>query len=117
MRCKFDPWVRKTPWRRKWQPTPVFLPGKSHGQRSLAGYSPWGLKRVGHRTEPLSTYAHPEETGDASRMRSPYIKKYFSEKKIPRAIITIITKITMEHLLQCFKVTRVNGMLLNPSAY
>ena len=36
----FDPWVRKIPWRRKWQPTPVFLPGKSHGQRSLAGYSP-----------------------------------------------------------------------------
>ena len=41
--CKrrgFDPWVRKIPWRRKWQPTPVFLPGKSYGQRSLAGYSP-----------------------------------------------------------------------------
>ena len=44
----FDPWVGKIPWRRKWQPTPVFLPGKSHGQRSLAGYSPLGLKRVGH---------------------------------------------------------------------
>ena len=43
----FDPWVRKTPWQRKWQPTPVFLPGKSHGPRSLAGYSPWG-RRVGH---------------------------------------------------------------------
>ena len=39
--------VRKIPWRRKWQPTPIFLPGKSHGQRSLAGYSPWGHKRVG----------------------------------------------------------------------
>ena len=38
-RCGFDPWVRKIPWRRKWQPTPVFLPGKFHGQRSLAGYS------------------------------------------------------------------------------
>ena len=36
----FDPWVGKIPWRRKWQPTPVFLPGKSHGQRSLVGYSP-----------------------------------------------------------------------------
>ena len=33
----FDPWVRKIPWRRAWQPTPVFLPGESHGQRSLAG--------------------------------------------------------------------------------
>ena len=34
----FDPWVRNIPWRRKWQPTPVFLPGKSHRQRSLVGY-------------------------------------------------------------------------------
>ena len=40
-------WVRKIPWRRKWQPTPTFLPGESHGQRSLAGYSPW-VARVGH---------------------------------------------------------------------
>ena len=39
-----DPWVRKIFWRRAWQPTPVFLPGKSHGQRSLTGYSPWGHK-------------------------------------------------------------------------
>ena len=36
--------VRKIPWRREWQPTPVFLPGESHGQRSLVGYSPWGRK-------------------------------------------------------------------------
>ena len=43
-----NPWVCKIPWRRKWQPTPVFLPGKSHGQRSLMGYSPWGRKRVTH---------------------------------------------------------------------
>ena len=40
--------VRKIPWRRKWQPTPVFLPGESHGQRSLEGSSPWGCKRVRH---------------------------------------------------------------------
>ena len=40
----FDSWVRKIPWRRKWKPTPVLLPGESHGQRSLAGYSPWGRK-------------------------------------------------------------------------
>ena len=45
---KFNPWVRKIPWRRKWQPTPVFLLGKSYGQRSLVGYSPWGRKRVEH---------------------------------------------------------------------
>ena len=40
----FDPWVKKIHWRRKWQPTLIFLPGKSHGQRILAGYSPWGHK-------------------------------------------------------------------------
>jgi len=45
---EFDPWVRKTPWRRKWQPTPVFLPEKSHGQGSLAGHSPMGSQRVRH---------------------------------------------------------------------
>ena len=40
-RCRFDPWMQKIPWRRAWQPTPVFLPGESHGQRSLAGrYGP-----------------------------------------------------------------------------
>ena len=44
----FDPWVRRIPWRRKWQPIPVFLPGEFHGQRSLADCSPWGRKRVGH---------------------------------------------------------------------
>ena len=39
-----DPWVRKIPWRRAWQPTPVFLPREFHGERSLAGYSLWGRK-------------------------------------------------------------------------
>ena len=45
-RCRFDPWVGKIPWRRRWQPTPVFLPRKSHRQRSLVGSSPWGCKGV-----------------------------------------------------------------------
>ena len=40
----FDLWIGKIPWRREWLPTPVFLPGESHGQRTLAGYSPWGHK-------------------------------------------------------------------------
>ena len=50
-------WVRKIPWRRKWQPIPVFLPGKSHGQRSLVGYSPQGCK-VSDTTEWLHTHTH-----------------------------------------------------------
>ena len=40
----FDSWISKIPWRRAWQPTPVFLPEESHGQRSLAGYRLWGRK-------------------------------------------------------------------------
>ena len=43
-RPEFDPWVGRIPWRREWQPTPVFLPGEFHGHRSLVGYSPWGHK-------------------------------------------------------------------------
>ena len=54
-RCRFDPWVKMIPWRRAWQPTTVILPGKFHGQRSLAGYSPWGHKQM-DTTERLSTH-------------------------------------------------------------
>ena len=54
-RFRFNPWVRKIPWRRKWQPTPVFLPGKAHGQRSLAGYSPLGHKESA--TTEMTKYA------------------------------------------------------------
>ena len=45
-RCRFDPWIRKIPWKREWKPTLRFLPGESHGQRSLAGYSPQSLKEL-----------------------------------------------------------------------
>ena len=51
----FDPWIRKIPWRRKWQPTPIFLPGESPGQRKLAGYSPWDHTDLG-RTERLTLW-------------------------------------------------------------
>ena len=46
MRCWFDPWIRKIPWRRPWQSAPVFLPRESHGQRSLERYSSWGHKET-----------------------------------------------------------------------
>ena len=53
----FNPWVRKIPWSRKWQPSPVFLPGKFQKQRSLAGYSPWGCKEL-DMTEWLRTHIY-----------------------------------------------------------
>ena len=67
-RCGFNPWVRKIPWRRKWQPTPVFLPGESHGQRSLMNYSPWG-RRVGHDRSNLARTAH---VNNANHVRNAY---------------------------------------------
>ena len=56
-RMGFDPWSGKIPWRRKRQPIPVFLSGKSHGQRSLVGYSPWGRKES-NTTERLHFLFH-----------------------------------------------------------
>ena len=53
----FDPWVGKIRWRRKRQPTPVFLPGESHGRRSLVGYCPWGRKES-DTTEQFHTHTH-----------------------------------------------------------
>ena len=57
-RCRFDPWVRKILWRRKWQPTPVFLPGKSHGQKSLTSYSPWSRKELDTTEHTHNTHTH-----------------------------------------------------------
>ena len=55
--CGFDPWVEKILWKRKWQPTPVFLQGESHGQRSLVGYSPRGHKESDMTEVSSHTYA------------------------------------------------------------
>ena len=56
-RCRFDPWVQKIPQRRTWQPTPVFLPGESHGLRSLVGCNPWG-----HKESDVTEHAHTPYT-------------------------------------------------------
>ena len=60
-----NPWVWKIPWSRKWHPTPVFLPGKFRGQRSLAAYSPRGCKEL-DMTEWLSTHTHKSPTLESS---------------------------------------------------
>ena len=52
-RWGFNPWIRKIPWSTKWHPTPIFLPKKFHGQRSLDGYSPWGRKELDVTEDPL----------------------------------------------------------------
>ena len=65
-RCEFDSWVGKIPWRRKWQPTPVFLPGGFHGQRSLAGYTPWG-----HKELDTTEHTHIHTTAQDSALSLP----------------------------------------------
>ena len=57
-RLQFNPCVGKIPWRRKWQPIPVFLPGKSHGQRSLVSYSSWGHKEPNMTEHPCTPHTH-----------------------------------------------------------
>ena len=61
---RFNPWVWKIPWSKKWHPPPVFLPGKFHGQRSLASYSPWGHKES-DTTEHMNIYG-----GSGTELRS-----------------------------------------------
>ena len=63
-RRRFNSWVGKIPWRREWQLTPVFLPGKSHGQRILVGYSPWG-HRGSDMTEQLNNNNNKTESSEA----------------------------------------------------
>ena len=76
-RHRFDPWVGKSPWRRKWQPTPVFWPRKSHGQRSLVGYSPQGHKEL-DMTEHTRAYSpFLVQTGQASSSLLIMIQIYF----------------------------------------
>ena len=68
----FDLWFEKIPWRRKWQPTPVFLPGESHGQRSPTGYIPWGHKRVGHNL--VTEQKHQTELGNQTSAKAKNIQ-------------------------------------------
>ena len=70
-RPRFNPWVGKMPWRRAWQPTPVFLPGESHRQRSLEGYSPQ-CHRVGHNWNNLAR----THVKIYSEIRGPCLKIY-----------------------------------------
>ena len=64
------PELRIFPWRRKWQPTPVFLPRKSHGQRSLAGYSPWGYKRVRYNLATKQEHQHGDDLAGGTHSKT-----------------------------------------------
>ena len=82
-RCGFDPRVEKVPWRRAWQLTPVFLPGETHGLRSLVGYSPWGHKWLSTHTYLKIKYPFPSPS-QASTVREPWTSRcssYFKKQQ------------------------------------
>ena len=66
-RCRMDPWVRKIPWRREWQPTPVFLPGESHEQGAWRATDQWGSQRVRHDGACTQAVAHHRGSPDPSK--------------------------------------------------
>ena len=81
----FDPWIRKIHWKRKWQPTPVLLPGKSHDQRSMVGYSPWGCKES-DTTESLHF-----------RIMNVSVQNVQLNMEVVQQVAIIIVKITITH--------------------
>ena len=84
----FDPWIRKIPRRREWLPTPVFLTGISHGQRSLVGYSPWGRKESDTTEQLTHTHTHTHTRYMARLVHREYKDE---EGGIPTFNITIST--------------------------
>ena len=69
-RCGFHSWAGKIPWKRAWQPTPVFLPGESHGQRSVEGYSAWGPTESD--TTEATWHTHTRSLCGLFRHREPF---------------------------------------------
>ena len=80
-RHEFDRWVRRISWKRKWQLTPVFLPGKSHGQKNLAGYNPWDCKESDMTERKHTTHTHK---GVYRQIRNIYFSP--CRKKIPSSL-------------------------------
>ena len=79
-KCGSHPWIGMIPWNRKWQPAPVFLPGKFHGQRSLADYHPWGHKEL-DTTEHTHTHTHWNQISNCQ-----HLSDHRKRKRIPKNI-------------------------------
>ena len=99
-RCQLDPWVGKIPQRRKWQPTPVFLCGESHGQRSLAGCSPQG-RPVLDTTKQLSRHAQYNWDGNQGLRRICTVLVLKLKKMGIHHIIPYIFVVAICYILYC----------------
>ena len=118
-RCKFSPWEGKIPCRRKWQPTLVFLPGKSHGQRSLVGYSPQCCKSQTQYSDYATNHHH--NAPSTKHMNKDYLQGQWVSQKhaAQRAQDEHLTRIRKRELsdksfcksqhLSCFKIMGQNG--------
>ena len=80
--CRFNPWVGKIPWRMTWQPTPEVLPEETHGQKSLAGYSPWGRRESDTTEETEQTYMHLVWSVDRGRNGNDGIGRNRNERNV-----------------------------------
>ena len=118
-RCGFDFWVEKIPWRRKWQSTPEFLPRKSHGQRSLAGYSPWGHKESDTTDATWHTSTHQDSIQSLSCVQlfvTPWTAARqaslsFTNSQSLLKILSIKSVMPSNHLILCCP------LLLPPSIF
>ena len=101
----FDSWVRKIPWRRKWQPTPVLLPGKSHGWRSLVGYSP-----LGHKESDMTEWLHFLSTHGFFSSHVQMWELDHKESWAPKnwCFWTVGLEKTLESPLECKEIKPVN---------
>ena len=90
----FDPWVGRIPWRRKWKPTPVFLPGKFHGQRSLVGYSPWD-----HRESDTTKHVHTEntqkETRNEKKQNAHSLKTLYPKEVVQFSSVQLLSRVRL----------------------
>ena len=83
-----DPWAGKIPWRREWLPTPVFLPGKFHGQRSLVNYSPRGHKESGTTERRHFTSLHFKMVKNLPAMQDTRVQFLGQEKTLEKGMVT-----------------------------
>ena len=95
-RHELDPWVRKIPWRKKWQPTPVFLPGESHGRRSLMGYTVHGIAKSRTRLSDFTFTFTFVQFVQQIFIKSPVYAQHFEndDRRISGHRVTFYTRLT-----------------------
>ena len=118
-RCGFDFWVEKIPWRRKWQSTPEFLPRKSHGQRSLAGYSPWGHKESDTTDATWHTSTHQDSIQSLSCVQL-FVTPWTAARQASLSFIisqNLLKLMSIKSVIPFNHVTLCHPLLLLPSVF